>query len=58
VPKLIIPSTQVNVNAGYFPPHESDGHVYLKLPIDVFKPKGTRIVTMVQKVEEYEKDCQ
>jgi len=53
VPKLIIPSTQVNVNAGYFPPHESDGHVYLKLPIDVFKPKGTRIVTMVQKVNIY-----
>ncbi|RUO35180.1 MBL fold metallo-hydrolase [Aliidiomarina sanyensis] len=34
MPKLIIPSVQVNVRAGYFPPAESNGVTYLKIPID------------------------
>lgn len=33
-PSLILPSLQVNVRAGAFPPATPDGHVYLKLPIN------------------------
>jgi glyoxylase-like metal-dependent hydrolase (beta-lactamase superfamily II) len=33
-PVLILPSVQVNMRAGHFPPPESDGHVYLKVPLD------------------------
>ena len=33
-PKLIIPSIQVNMNAGHFPAPEADGNVYLKLPVN------------------------
>lgn len=34
MPKLIIPSVQVNMRAGQMPPAEADGHVYLKMPIN------------------------
>ncbi len=34
VPKLILPSVQVNVRAGQLPPPEEDGKRYLKIPID------------------------
>jgi len=34
VPKLLLPSVQVNMRAGHFPPAESNGMSYLKLPID------------------------
>jgi glyoxylase-like metal-dependent hydrolase (beta-lactamase superfamily II) len=34
VPALILPSLQVNMRAGAFPPPEENGTVYLKLPID------------------------
>lgn len=34
MPTLILPSIQVNVRAGHFPDAESNGVVYLKLPID------------------------
>jgi len=34
MPVLILPSVQVNMRAGHFPPPEEDGHTYLKLPID------------------------
>lgn len=34
VPKLILPSIQVNIRAGKLPPTEDNGVVYLKLPID------------------------
>ncbi|UEM19136.1 MBL fold metallo-hydrolase [Skermanella mucosa] len=34
MPKLIIPSIQVNVRAGRLPPPEDDGRRYLKIPID------------------------
>ena len=33
-PKLIIPSIQVNMNAGNFPPPDRDGNVYLKVPVN------------------------
>ena len=34
VPKLILPSVQVNVRAGQLPPPEENGRRYLKIPID------------------------
>jgi glyoxylase-like metal-dependent hydrolase (beta-lactamase superfamily II) len=33
-PKLIIPSIQVNMNAGHFPPPDETGNVYLKVPVN------------------------
>lgn len=33
-PKLIIPSIQVNMNAGHFPEPDRDGNVYLKVPVN------------------------
>lgn len=33
-PRLILPSLQVNIRAGALPPAESDGKVYLKLPVN------------------------
>ena len=33
MPKLILPSVQVNMRAGGFPPAESDGQTYLKIPL-------------------------
>lgn len=35
LPKLILPSVQVNIRAGHFPPTEDNGVSYLKIPIDV-----------------------
>lgn len=37
MPHLILPSLQVNVRAGEFPPAEDNGTTYLKLPINAFK---------------------
>ncbi len=34
VPKLILPSVQVNIRAGHLPPAEANGKHYLKLPIN------------------------
>jgi glyoxylase-like metal-dependent hydrolase (beta-lactamase superfamily II) len=34
MPALILPSVQVNMRAGRFPPAEADGSVYLRIPID------------------------
>lgn len=36
MPKLILPSVQVNMRAGHMPPPEDDGQVYLKVPINRF----------------------
>lgn len=36
MPKLIIPSVQVNMRAGEMPPAEDNGQVYLKVPINRF----------------------
>lgn len=35
MPRLLLPSVQVNIRAGHMPPAESDGQRYLKIPIDV-----------------------
>jgi glyoxylase-like metal-dependent hydrolase (beta-lactamase superfamily II) len=34
MPRLILPSVQINMRAGHFPPPEANGVSYLKLPID------------------------
>ncbi len=36
MPRLIIPSVQVNMRAGHMPPAEDNGQVYLKVPINKF----------------------
>jgi len=35
MPKLILPSVQVNMRAGHFPPQENNGNRYLKIPLNV-----------------------
>jgi len=34
MPRLLLPSVQVNMNAGRVPFTEADGQVYLKIPIN------------------------
>ena len=34
MPKLIIPSLQVNMRAGKLPPKDKDGKVFLKVPVN------------------------
>ena len=34
MPKLIVPSLQVNMRAGQMPPAEDDGNVYFKVPVN------------------------
>ena len=34
MPALILPSVQVNMRAGRFPPAEADGSVYIRIPLD------------------------
>ncbi len=34
LPVLILPSVQVNIRAGHFPPPDEDGNIYLKLPLN------------------------
>ncbi|MGB0664418.1 MAG: MBL fold metallo-hydrolase [Pontibacterium sp.] len=36
MPRLILPSLQVNMRAGHFPPASDNGMVYLKVPINAF----------------------
>jgi glyoxylase-like metal-dependent hydrolase (beta-lactamase superfamily II) len=36
LPQLMIPSIQVNMRAGIMPPPETNGQVYLKIPVDLF----------------------
>jgi glyoxylase-like metal-dependent hydrolase (beta-lactamase superfamily II) len=36
MPALLLPAVQVNIRGGALPPPESDGHRYLKLPLDRF----------------------
>jgi glyoxylase-like metal-dependent hydrolase (beta-lactamase superfamily II) len=36
MPKLILPSVQVNMRAGEFPPAENNGQTYLKIPLNKF----------------------
>lgn len=37
MPRLILPSLQVNMRAGHMPPADNNGMVYLKLPVNAFK---------------------
>lgn len=36
MPRLIVPSVQVNMRAGAMPPAEDNGQVYLKVPVNGF----------------------
>lgn len=36
MPRLILPSVQVNMRAGHMPPAEDNGQVYLKVPVNRF----------------------
>lgn len=36
MPRLILPSLQVNMRAGHLPPPEADGRFFLKLPLNAF----------------------
>jgi hypothetical protein len=36
VPRLLLPSVQVNMRAGQFPPAEDNGIGYLKIPLNAF----------------------
>ncbi len=38
MPRLILPSIQVNMRAGYMPPAEDNGRVYVKIPISGIRP--------------------
>jgi len=35
MPTLILPSIQINIRAGHFPPKESNQVSYLKLPLNI-----------------------
>lgn len=37
MPAMILPSVQINMRAGHFPPAESNGVSYLKLPLNLFQ---------------------
>ena len=37
MPRLLLPSVQINMRAGHFPPAEDNGVSYLKLPLNSFK---------------------
>jgi hypothetical protein len=37
MPRLILPSLQVNMRAGHLPDPEDNGLSYLKLPLNAFK---------------------
>jgi hypothetical protein len=36
MPQLILPSVQVNIRAGHFPPAAENGVHYLKIPLNFF----------------------
>lgn len=40
MPALILPSIQVNIRAGHMPPKESNGVVYLKIPVNQLTSKS------------------
>lgn len=47
MPTLILPSLQVNMRAGHFPPAAATGQVFLKLPLNAFG--GENIAALVAK---------
>ena len=44
MPRLILPSVQVNMRAGQMPPPEDNGLRYLKIPVDTLEPSGRQAV--------------
>ena len=42
MPRLIIPAIQVNIRAGAFPPADTNGVVYLKLPLNLLGKKSNK----------------
>jgi glyoxylase-like metal-dependent hydrolase (beta-lactamase superfamily II) len=50
MPTLILPSLQVNMRAGHFPPAEPNGQLYLKLPVNAFG--GSDISALIAGEEE------
>lgn len=50
MPTLILPSLQVNMRAGHFPPAEPNGQLYLKLPVNAFG--GSDITALIAREEE------
>jgi glyoxylase-like metal-dependent hydrolase (beta-lactamase superfamily II) len=40
-PRLLLPSIQINIDAGHLPPKESNGKSYLKIPLTLKLDKGT-----------------
>lgn len=34
MPRLILPSLQINMRAGRLPPRDRDGRLFLKVPLD------------------------
>ena len=40
MPRLILPSVQVNMRAGHLPPAEDNGVQYLKIPLNLFAAQG------------------
>jgi hypothetical protein len=36
MPRLILPSLQVNMRAGHMPPADDSGRVFLKVPVNAF----------------------
>jgi glyoxylase-like metal-dependent hydrolase (beta-lactamase superfamily II) len=46
-PRLLLQSLQVNINAGGLPQAESNDKVYLRIPVNVFRPKTMKQETLV-----------
>jgi len=51
MPKLILPSVQVNMRAGEFPPAEDDGQTYLKISVEPAVAGGGRTPAIRRKTE-------
>lgn len=50
MPRLILPSLQVNMRAGHLPPPEPDGRFFLKLPLNAFDgPTLSRLAPKLEK---------
>jgi glyoxylase-like metal-dependent hydrolase (beta-lactamase superfamily II) len=37
IPRLLLPAIQINIRAGAMPPKESNGHAYLKIPLNMIQ---------------------
>ena len=45
MPRLILPSVQVNMRAGHLPPAEDNGVRYLKIPLNTLGAVSSRVTT-------------